>query len=127
MTKFKIFASVIRYTFGIIEGILINLAANGVMYYMGNFFASYQFYTMIVIFLFSIVVVWWLERIGINDAILHAIIKKHIRTETVTQPAKLKQQLDNSPLSKFLKDASKNRKEFEKRSNEIAKNISRKE
>lgn len=106
MTKFKIFASVFSFIFGIIEGILINLATNGIMYYMTDFFTSYQFYTMIVVFLFSIVVVWWLERIGVNETILRAITKKHIKIESVTQ---------YNSFQKYTRSVLKGVKKFQKR------------
>lgn len=113
MTKFKIFASFFRYSLRIIEGILINLATNGIMYYMTDFFTSYQFYTMIVVFLFSIVVVWWLERIGVNEAIFHAITKKYIKIEPVTQPAK-PQQKDHNLIQNQTRSALRDVKKFQK-------------
>lgn len=43
-----------------------------------DFFTSYQFYTMIVIFLFSVVVVYWLEKSGVNEAFFNWLGSKNI-------------------------------------------------
>ncbi len=61
----------------VIEGVIINLICGGI-YMTTDFFTSYQFYTMIVIFLFSCVIVYWLEKSGINEAFFNWLGSKNI-------------------------------------------------
>jgi hypothetical protein len=129
MTKFKIFASVILSSIAF----MIEYPPEIITSNIGKWLVFFGIEP-------SSIPTWIHSSIFHNIVLLFCIVllsciffsetmwKKYWFNKTdITQPAKPKQQLDNSPLSKFLKDASKNRKEFEKRSNEIAKNISRKE
>ena len=135
MTKFKIFASVFRFILctgvgGVIDHYLgiTKLLINIIERIAGNFYIMNELLaSWILIIWLGLTIMFISDKIGFTKWVYNCFKKTRIDTWTVTQLAKPKQQLDNSPLSKFLKDASKNRKEFEKRSNEIAKNISRKE
>ncbi|WPX99496.1 hypothetical protein Megpolyxen_01387 [Candidatus Megaera polyxenophila] len=135
MTKFKIFASVFRFILctgvgGVIDHYLgiTKLLINIVETIVGNFDIMNELLaSWILIIWLGLTIMFISDKIGFTKWVYSCLKKTRIDTWTVTQPAKPKQQLDKNPLSKFLKDASKNRKEFEKRSNEIAKNLNHKE
>jgi hypothetical protein len=120
----------------IVETVLINLLADfiGIMLVdffsscpqVVKFFTSYQIWFISAVFLSSLVIVNWLEKSGINESLRNWVETK-LEAQTVTQPAKPQQQLNQSPFSKLLNGTSKNVKAFEKRSKQIIKNINHKE
>jgi hypothetical protein len=129
MTKFKIFASVILSSIAF----MIEYPPEIITSNIGKWLVFFGIEP-------SSIPTWIHSSIFHNIVLLFCIVllsciffsetmwKKYWFNKTdITQPAKSQQQLDKNPLSKFLKDASKNRKELEKRRNQIAKNLNHKE
>jgi len=135
MTKFKIFASVFRFILytGVSGAIDHYLGITKFLIYIiekiiGNFYIMNDLLaSWIIIIWFGLIITFIFDKIGFNKWVYFCFKKAKINTQPVTQSAKSQQQLDQSPFSKLLNSASKNRKEFEKRRNQIAKNLNHKE